>query len=135
MESWGSLEVYQLGAEKSEYIWRAKNYLYRVESWDEQGNINYTEVNPKGQESRKTTKNIRPDISGVKLAATREQVKAALGSNYQETPPGEEILDFPEKVYRWDYDEGHKIFIGAETGKVLEIIADPRGRKQISASK
>lgn len=29
-ESWGFLEVYKLGAEKSEYIWKAKNYLYKV---------------------------------------------------------------------------------------------------------
>ena len=52
-----------------------------------------------------------------------EQVRAALGNTYQETPPGEEIGHFPEKVYRWDYAEGFKIFIGAESEKVLEIIA------------
>lgn len=131
-ESWGSLEVYQLGAEESEYIWNAKKYLYRVESWDEQGNINYTEVNAQGQESRKSTKNIRPNISGVQLGHNKEQVKAALGSNYKETPPGEETMHFPEKVYRWDYDEGYKIFIGAESGEVLEIIAEsPRAETNL----
>lgn len=122
-ESWGSLEVYKLGAEKSEYIWRAKNYLYKVEYWDDQGNIGYTEINGKGQESKKTTKNIRPSISGVHLGDTKDQVREALGNAYQETPPGEETGHFPEKVYRWDYEEDFKIFIGAESGKVLEIIA------------
>ncbi|MGI6685186.1 MAG: hypothetical protein ACOX47_06875 [Bacillota bacterium] len=122
-ESWGSLEIYKMGAEKSEYIWKAKNYLYKVESWDEQGNIGYTEINEKGQESKKTTKNIRPSISGVHLEDTMEQVRAALGNADQETPPDEEAGHFPEKVYRWDYDKGFIIFIGAESGKVLEIIA------------
>lgn len=122
-ESWGSLEIYKLGEEKSEYIWKAKNYLYKVEFWDEQGNIGYTEINEKGQESKKTTKNIRPSISGVHLGDTGDQVRAALGNAYKETPPGEEMGHFPEKVYRWDYEEGYKIFIGAESGKVLEIVA------------
>ncbi|MEL7567018.1 MAG: hypothetical protein AAGU27_19345 [Dehalobacterium sp.] len=122
-ESWGSLEVYKLGDEKSEYIWKAKNYLYKVEFWDEQGNIGYTEINEKGQESEKTTKNIRPGISGVHLGDTKDQVRAALGNADQETPPGEEIGHFPEQVYQWDYDQGFKIFIGAESGKVLEITA------------
>lgn len=67
--------------------------------------------------------NIRPSISGVHLGDTKDQVRAALGNAYQETPPGEETGHFPEQVYRWDYDKGFKIFIGAESGKVLDIIA------------
>jgi hypothetical protein len=122
-ESWGSLEVYKLGAKKSEYIWKTKNYLYKVEFWDEQGNIGYTEINEMGQESKKTTKNIRPSISGVHLGDTKDQVREALGNADQETPPGEETGHFPEPVYRWDYDEGYIIFIGAESGQVVEIIA------------
>ncbi|HWQ73378.1 MAG TPA: hypothetical protein VN370_13795 [Desulfitobacteriaceae bacterium] len=125
-ESWGSLEIYKLGAEKSEYIWHARNYLYKVEFWDDQGSIDYTEINPQGQESKKTTKNIRPSISGVHLGDTKNQVKAALGNAYRETPPGEELGHFPEKVYRWDYATGFSIFIGEESGKVLEIIASSR---------
>lgn len=121
--SWGSLEVYTLGAAKSEYIWKAINYLYKVESWDQAGNIGYTEISPSGQEVKKSTKNIRPSISGVHLGDTKEQVKAALGNDYEETPPGEETIYFPEKVYRWDYAKGFKIFIGAESGKVLEMSA------------
>lgn len=120
-ESWGSLEVYTLGAEKSEPIWYAKNYLYKVTSWNDQGNIGYTEIDPNGHESTKTTKNIRASISGVHLGDTMDQVRAALGNADQETPPGEEIGHFPEQVYRWDYDAGYRVFIGAESGKVLEI--------------
>ena len=130
-ESWGSLEVYVLGTDKSEYIWKAKNYLYKVESWGEQGNISYTEINDQGQENKKSTKNIRPSISGVHLGDTMAQVREALGSDYKETPPGEEVGHFSEKVYRWDYD-GFRIFIGADSGKVLEINADsPRAETNL----
>ncbi|MFZ7102726.1 MAG: hypothetical protein ACOWWO_08710 [Peptococcaceae bacterium] len=121
-ESWGSLEVYTLGAKQSEYIWKAKNYLYQVEFWDEEGNIGYTEIHD-GKETKQTTQNIRPDIAGVHLGDTKDQVRAALGTDYEETPPGEEIGHFPEQVFRWAYDEGFVVFIGAESGKVLEITA------------
>jgi len=121
-DSWGSLEVYTLGQDKSEYIWKAMNYLYKVQSWDAEGNIGYIEVNPQGQETEKSTKNIRPDISGVHLGDTKDQVKAALGTDYTETPPGEETIYFPEKVYRWDYEKGYKVFIGEESGKVIEML-------------
>lgn len=123
--SWGSLEVYTLGDPKSEYIWKAIDYLYKVESWDQEGNISYTEVDPKGKENRKTTKNIRPDISGVHLGDTKAQVEAALGKGYKETAPSGDIGHFPEQVYRWDFD-GYKIFIGAESGEVLEITVESR---------
>lgn len=119
-ESWGFLEVYKIGAEKSEYIWEALKYLYKVESWDKEGNIGYTEINPAGKETKKTTKNIRPSISGVHLGDSKEQVEAALGKDYKETAPSGEAGHFPEQVYRWDYD-GYRIFIGAESGEVLEL--------------
>lgn len=121
--SWGSLEVYTLGDPKSEYIWKAMDYLYKVEFWDQEGNIGYTEVDPQGKETRKTTKNIRPDISGVHLRDTKAQVEAALGKGYKETAPSGETGHFPDRVYRWDYD-GYKVFIGAESGEVLEITAE-----------
>lgn len=121
--SWGSLEVYKLSTAENEYIWKARSYLYKVEFWDAEGNIGYTEINDQGKESKKTTKNIRPSISGVYLGDSMDQVRASLGNDYKETPPGEEIGHFPEKVYRWDYDEGFIIFIGAESGEVLEITA------------
>jgi len=119
----GSLEVYKLGQVQGDKIWSAINYLYKVEFWDAQGNIGYTEINDKGQQSHKTTQNIRPSVSGVHLTDTRETVKAALGENYTETPPGEETLGFPEPVYRWTYDKGYKVFIGKDSGQVLEIVA------------
>ncbi|HHV65164.1 MAG TPA: hypothetical protein GXX46_08845 [Peptococcaceae bacterium] len=121
--NWGYLEVYQIGAEKSEYIFKARDYFYKVQSWDMEGNIAYTEININGQETKKTVQNIRPSISGVHLGDTKEQVKAALGNNYKETPPSGETGHFPEQVYRWDYD-GYKIFIGKDSGKVLEIYAE-----------
>ncbi|UWG96674.1 hypothetical protein LPY66_17600 [Dehalobacter sp. DCM] len=46
-----------------------------------------------------------------------------MGSDYVETPPGEETLNFPGKVYRWDYSKGYRVFISAESGEVLEISA------------
>ena len=43
--------------------------------------------------------------------------------DYEETPPGEETIYFPEPVYRWTYQKGFKVFIGGNSGKVLEIIS------------
>lgn len=129
-ESWGYMEVYELGAEISEYIWKAKGYLYKVESWDQDGNIGYTEIDPKGKEIKKTTKNIRPDISGVHLGDSREQVQSVLGKNYNETflsEPGH----FAEQVYRWEYN-GYDLFIGAESGKVLELhVTSPEAKTNL----
>ncbi|MGE4274275.1 MAG: hypothetical protein AB7E31_15670 [Desulfitobacterium sp.] len=120
---WGSLEIYTLGEEDSEYFWRAKDTYYKVESWDQEGNINYTEEDILGKETKKkSTKNIRPSISEVHLGDTREQVIVALGKSYKETPPTDESAHFPEKVYRWDYD-GYTVFIGEKSGEVLLITA------------
>jgi len=123
----GSLEVYQLGQTQGEPIWRTIGHLYKVEFWDGDGNIGYIEVDAKGQQTHKTTKNIRPSISGVHLRDTREAVKAALGSDYVETLPDPDILTFPEPVYRWTYDKGYRVFIGKDSGQVLEIIATQPG--------
>lgn len=129
--NWGSLEVYTLGAPDKEYIFKAINYLYKVASWDKEGNIAYTEVDPKGKEVKKTTKNIKPSISGVHLGDTKAQVEAALGKNYTETAPSGEMGHFPEQVYRLDYD-GYKVFIGAETGKVLEMyVSSPKAETNL----
>jgi hypothetical protein len=117
----GSLEVYQLGQVHGEKIWSAINYLYKVEFWDAHGNIGYIEINDKGQQSHKSTQNIRPSISGVHLRDTREAVKAALGEDYDETLPDQDILTFPEPVYRWTYEKGYRVFIGKDSGQVLEI--------------
>lgn len=122
-DGWGFLEVYKIGAKESEYIFKARGYFYKVVSWDQDGNITYTEMDSQGQETKKTVQNIRPSISGVHLGDTKEQVKAALGNGYKETPPSGEAGHFPEQVYRWDYD-GYKVFIGAESGQVLEISAE-----------
>lgn len=121
-ENWGSMEVYSINKAVTEYIWRARNTQYRVEAWDKEGNIAYIE-NYEGKETRKTTKNIKPSISGVHLGDSMEQVRAALGEDYEETPPSEEMGHFPELVYRWVYDNGYTIFIGEKSGKVLEIMA------------
>lgn len=122
-EIWGFLEIYTLGDEKSEYLWKAKNTYYKVEAWDQEGNIHYLEEDLLRKTSKKkSTQNIRPSISGVHLGDTRDQVIAALGKNYKETAPSGETGHFPEQVYRWDYD-GYKVFLGAESGKVLEITA------------
>ena len=122
-QSWGFLEIYTLGDNESEYLWRAKDYIYKVEAWQEDGNIIYTELDPQGKENKKAAKNIRPSISGVHLKDSKEQVKMALGENYKETPPNEEPGHFPEQVYRWDYDNC-TIYIGAESGEVLAIFTE-----------
>lgn len=133
-DSWGSLEIYKLGQPKAEYIWYAMNYLYKVDSWDAEGNIGYSEVNAQGEETSKTTKNIRPSISGVHLGDSKEQVSTALGEDYVETPPSGESGHFPEQVHRWDYAKGYKVFIGADTGEVLEIIAtEPEAESNLGA--
>jgi len=119
-QNWGFLEIFTLGGTESEYLWRTMDYIYKVESWEQNGDIVYTEIDPQGKESKKTAQNIRPSIAGVRLGDSREQVKAALGNNYKETPPSEETAHFPEQVYRWDYDNC-TIYIGAESGQVLYI--------------
>lgn len=121
-EKWGYLEVYTIGKDESEYIWKSHNTQYKVETWDKDGNIGYIEVF-EGKESKKTVKNIRPSISGVHLGDSREQVKEALGDGYKETPPTGESGHFTEQVYRWDYEKGYTIWIGEKSGKVLEISA------------
>ncbi len=121
-ESWGSLEVYTLGEKKSEYIWKAKDIIYKVSYWDKEGTIGYTEIY-EGKETQKTTQNIKPSIAGVHLGDTKDQVRKALGNDYEETPPSGEMGHFPERVYRWTYDEDYNIFIGENSGKVLEIMA------------
>jgi hypothetical protein len=50
-------------------------------------------INDQGQESKKTTRISGPHL-GVHLGDNKDQVKAALGNNYKETPPGEEIGHF-----------------------------------------
>jgi len=121
-DSWGYMETYTIGDENSEYIWKARDTQYLPEFWDEEGNIAYTEVY-KGNKTKKTTKNIKPSISGVHLGDSRDQVKAVLGEDYEETPPSGEMGHFPEQVYRWTYDQGFIVFIGETSGKVLEISA------------
>jgi hypothetical protein len=122
-DSWGSLQVHELGQAQGQYIWNTRNYLYKVEYWDAQGNIGYLEINDKGQQSHKTTQNVRPSISGVHLGDTREQVETALGDDYLETPPGEATMNFPEPVYRWTYARGYEVFIGQDSGEVWEIMS------------
>lgn len=124
---WGSLKVQRLGQAEGEFIWNTKNYRYEVEYWDTVGTIGYLEINDKQEQRHKTTQNIRPSISGVHLGDTGEQVKAALGGAYSETPPGEETMNFPEPVYRWSYAEGYEVFIGKDTDKVWEIMATAPG--------
>lgn len=121
-ENWGSMKIYELGEQESAYIWKAKNTLYRPELWDGDGNISYIEIY-EGKETGKTTKNIKPNISGVHLGDTGDQVRGVLGNDYKETSLGEVMGHFPEQVYRWTYDEGYTVFIGKESGTVLEIIA------------
>ena len=121
--SWGSLKVYELGQTKDEYIWNAPNYLYHVEFWDADGNIGYKETDSRGKESNKTTKNIRPSISGVHIGDTKEQVIVALGKDYKETQPAEDTMTFPEPVYRLTYTNGYDVFIGKDSGGVIEIMA------------
>lgn len=122
-ESWGSLQVHKLGEAEGEYIWNTKNYIYKVEYWDAQGNIGYLEIDDKGKQSHKTTQNIRPSISGVHLKDTREQVMTALGNDFTQTSPEEATMNFPEPVYRWSYDKGYEVFIGRNSGRVWEIMA------------
>lgn len=126
-ESWGSLRIYRLGQTKPELIWNTHNYLYKVEYWDEKGNIGYTEIDDQGQSSHKTTRNIKPAISGLHLGDSKAQMVAALGSAYKETPPSDETMTFPEPVYRYSYQEGYEIFIGQNSGEVLEILAQRPG--------
>lgn len=120
-DDWGSLQVYSIATQASAYIWKTRDASYAVHSWDEEGNITYTEVY-QGQAQQKVTQNIKPDIAGVRLGDTRDQVVAALGSDYQESllaEPGH----FPEQVLMWDYAQGYQVIIGQESGKVLEISA------------
>lgn len=125
-ESWGSLRIYRLGQTQPELIWNTRNYLYKAEYWDKD-NIGYIEVDANGQSSHKVTRNIKPAISGVHLGDSKAQMIAALGSAFKETPPSDEIMNFPEPVYRYSYQEGYEVFIGQDSGEVLEILAQRTG--------
>jgi len=126
-ESWGSLRIYRLGQTKPELIWNTRNYLYKAESWDDKGNIGYTEIDDQGQSSHKTTRNIKPAISGLHLGDSKAQMIAALGSADKETPPSDETMSFPEPVYHYSYQEGYEVFIGQNSREVLEILAQRPG--------
>lgn len=122
-EKWGSLRVYHLGQTRPELIWNAHNYLYKAEYWDDEGNIGYIEIDAKGRSSHKVTRNLKPAISGVHLGDSKAQMIAALGSTYKETPPSDETMNFPEPVYRYSYQDGYEVYIGQNSGGVLEILA------------
>lgn len=126
-DSWGSLRIYRLGQAKSEMIWNTRNYLYKAEFWDDKGSIGYTEINAQGQSSHKVTQNIKPAISGLHLGDSKAQMIAALGNDYKETPPSDDIMNFPEPVYRYSYRDGYEVFIGQNSGGVLEILAQRPG--------
>lgn len=122
-DSWGSLNIFHLENGKSELIWKTKNYLYKAASWDEKGNIGYTEINEQGRESQKTTRNIKPSIAGIRLGDSRETVIEKLGQNYTETSSGEDSMNFPEPFDRLTFDRGYEVFIGRDSGAVMEIYA------------
>lgn len=126
-DSWGSLKTYRLGQAKSEFIWNTKNHLYKAEYWDDKGNIGYTETDSKGQSSHKVTQNIKPSISGLHLGDSKAQMITALGSAYKETPPSDETMTFSKPVYRYSYPEGYEVFIGQNSGGIVEILAQRPG--------
>jgi len=119
-ENWSAIEVYKLGEEKTQYIWRTKNVLYKVDSWDIDGNIGYTEINSNGEHSKKTTKYIKPSIFGLHLGDHKDKVEEILGKEYKETYY-DEAGHFPETFYIWEYDKGFIVIIGKSTNNVLEI--------------
>ncbi len=121
--TWGTLEIYTLGDKNSNYLWKTIGYQYEVSGWDKDGYINYTEVDKQGTVKQKKAQNIKPGIAGVHLGDIKEQVIKALGRGYIETISGEELLNFSESVYRWDYSTGYTVLIGKTSGKVLEIRA------------
>lgn len=63
---------------------------------------------------------IIPSIGGIHLGDSRTQATDVLGSDYEETFQ-EEGGHFGESYYIWDYQEGVKLIIGKESGKVLQI--------------
>lgn len=122
-ESWGSLRIYRLGAAKPELVWNTRNHLYKADYWNDKGDIGYTEIDAQGQTSHKVTQNIKPAISGLHLGDSKEQMIAALGNAYKEAPPSDETMNFPEPVYRYSYKDAYEVFIGQNSGGILEILA------------
>jgi len=117
---WSFIEILKSGEEAAAVLWRANNLKYRVDAWDQTGNIGYTETDARGQAVRKTTRDIRPSLAGVHLGDTRAEVEAVLGTDYQEVF-SEETGHFPEQVYRLDYPDGNRVYIGKASEAVLEI--------------
>lgn len=62
----------------------------------------------------------RPSLFGVSLGDSREVVQEKLGREYQETEY-EEAGHFPEVFCTWDYTDGTTVYIGRESGNVMEI--------------
>ncbi len=63
---------------------------------------------------------ITPNIGGIHLGDTRTQVTDVLGNDYEEVFE-EEGGHFGEPYYILDYQEGVKIIIGKDSGKVMQI--------------
>ncbi len=123
---WSFIELFSPGEAKASILWRANNLRYRVDTWDPDGTIRYTEKNDQGQVTQMTTREQRPSLAGIRLGDNREAVKAVLGTGYQEYF-SEETGHFPEQVYRWDYPGELRIYIGKDSGQVLEINATALG--------
>lgn len=63
------------------------------------------------------------DIPVLHLGDSKAQMIAALGSDYKESPPSDEIMNFPEPVYSYSYPDSYEVFIGQNSGGILEILA------------
>lgn len=62
----------------------------------------------------------KPSIGGIHLGDTRTQVIDVLGNDYEESFE-EEGGHFGEPYYILDYQEGIKIILGKDSGKVMQI--------------
>jgi len=68
----------------------------------------------------------KPSLAGIKLGDSKETVEQKLGSKYREKAY-EEAGHFPEQFNTWEYDNGTIVYIGKDTGKVLEIRSTGQG--------
>ncbi len=62
----------------------------------------------------------KPCLAGISLGDSKNVVIEKLGTEYEETN-FEEAGHFPENFYSWEYDNGTLVYIGRDSGKVLEI--------------
>lgn len=84
------------------------------------------ESNNSADQENVNQENVKPSLAGISLGDPKETVEEKLGQDY-EVADFEEAGHFPETFYSWEYENGTVVYLGKESGKVLEIHSSAQG--------